>query len=299
MPTRNRNRLVSPGLSWFAIVLLLAAGAQAQRTEPAPKELDDVGITPQPGVQVPLDLSFVDSGGKPVRLGDFCDGKRPVLLTLNYSNCPMLCSLQLNGLFGALGDMPWVLGENFQMLTVSIDPLETPARAQLTKQKYLKMYGRPAGSGGWHVLTGKEQDIRKLANTIGFHYRYIKETGEYAHAAAAFVLTPDGRVSRYLYGVEYDPQTIRLSLVEASEGKVGSAMDQVLLICFHYDATKGRYGPAAQGVMRAAALLTVVGLGCMVLVFWRRGKARFHRQAGDRHEEAMVASGEKATEVGG
>jgi protein SCO1/2 len=223
---------------------------------------------------VPLNLQFTESTGRQVSLDDLFDGERSVLLTLNYSNCPMLCSLQLNGLFDALGDMKWDLGENFVMVTASIDPTETPARAQLTKQKYLKAYGRPGVSGGWHCIVGNESNIRSLADAVGFHYTFVEDTGEYAHAAVTMVLTPDGRVSRYLYGVEYDPQTIRLSLVEAADGGIGSSMDQILLFCFHYDATKGRYGPAAANVMRFGGLITLFGLVGMIAVFWRRGVQR-------------------------
>jgi protein SCO1/2 len=262
------------GFAAVAICALAAPPAVAQRMEPAPKEVEDVGVDEQRGAEIPLDLAFVDSRRGEVKLGDFFDGNRPVILTLNYSNCPMLCSLQLNGFVDGLAGMKWNLGENFQMVTVSIDPKEPPERAQLTKQKYLKRYARPGVADGWHFLTGEEKNIRRLADSVGFRYSYVKDTGEYAHAAVTMILTPDGRVSRYLYGVEYDPQTIRLSLVEAAEGKIGSAMDQILLFCFHYDETKGRYGPAAEAVMRIAGIVTVLGLGCMVLVFWRRGKAR-------------------------
>jgi len=253
--------------------MVLSTPAAAQRMEPAPKEVESVGVDARLGVQVPLDLPFVDSDRTQVTLGRFFDGKRPVILTLNYSNCPMLCSLQLNGLFEGLGRMAWNLGENFQMVTVSIDPRELPERAQSTKQKYLKLYGRPGVANGWHVLTGDERNIRRLADTVGFRYRYVSATGEYAHVAVTMILTPDGRMSRYLYGIEYDPQTIKLSLVEAGEGKIGSTMDQIILFCFHYDETKGRYGPAALAVMRVAGVLCVIGLAGMVY-FFARGASR-------------------------
>jgi len=252
---------------------VLSTPMAAQRMEPAPKEVENVGVDAHLGVQVPLDLPFVDSDRTQVTLGRFFDGKRPVVLTLNYSNCPMLCSLQLNGLFEGLGRMAWNLGENFQMVTVSIDPRELPERAQSTKQKYLKLYGRPGVANGWHVLTGEDKHIRRLADAVGFRYRYVHATGEYAHAAVTMILTPDGRVSRYLYGIEYDPQTIKLSLLEAGEGKIGSALDQIILFCFHYDETKGRYGPAAMTVMRVAAVLGVIGLAGMVY-FFARGTSR-------------------------
>lgn len=262
-------------------VLLAANPAWGQLLGSVPVDLEDVGVVEKPGAQVPLDVPFVDSNGQPVRFSDVVDGSKPVLLTLNYSNCPMLCSLQLDGLFEGLEAMAWDLGENFQMVTVSIDPLETPQRAKLTKQKYLRMYGRAGVESGWRCLTGKEEDIRRVADAVGFHYKYLPESREYSHAAAAIILTPEGRVSRYLYGIVYDPQTIRLSLVEAADGKVGSTLDQVLLFCFHYDETKGRYGPAAAAVMRAGGLLTVIGVVCMVFVLWRRGPAGPEQAAAD------------------
>lgn len=252
-----------------ALALVAVAPAEAQRMEPAPSDLEEVGVAEHPDAQIPLDLAFRDATGERVTLKEFFDGTRPVILTMNYSNCPMLCSLQLNGLLEGLQGLEWDLGENFQMITVSIDPKESPERAALTKQKYLKMYGRPGVGDGWHMLTGNEENIRKLAGTVGFGYSFVEDTGEYAHAAVTFILTPDGRVSRYLYGIEYDPQTLRLSLVEAADGKVGSTFDQFLLTCFHYDATKGRYGPAAVKIMRMGALVTVVVLGGALLMFWR------------------------------
>jgi protein SCO1/2 len=198
----------------------------------------------------------------------------------------------LNGLFDALGDMPWNMGDEFRMITVSIDPAELPQRAELTKQKYLKRYGRAGAAAGWRCLTGTEENIRKVANSVGFHYRFVPERNEYSHAAATMVLTPDGQVSRYMYGVVYDPQTVRLSLVEAGKGKVGSPLDQVILMCFHYDEAKGRYGPAANTVMRFGGVLTILGIGCMVLVFRRRSMV--HRGGGG--EVAAPAADRNQTE---
>jgi protein SCO1/2 len=282
-------------LCWACLlgaICLCAADASAQLLGSAPKELQDVGIIDKRGAQVPLDVPFVDSNGRKLTLGQLLDGSRPTLLTLNYSNCPMLCSLQLNGLFDALGDMPWNMGDEFRMITVSIDPAELPQRAELTKQKYLKRYGRAGAAAGWRCLTGTEENIRKVANSVGFHYRFVPERNEYSHAAATMVLTPDGQVSRYMYGVVYDPQTVRLSLVEAGKGKVGSPLDQVILMCFHYDEAKGRYGPAANTVMRFGGVLTILGIGCMVLVFRRRSMV--HRGGGG--EVAAPAADRNQTE---
>lgn len=272
--------LVVMALVWHSGV---GAAPASGRMEPAPAELNEVGVTPHLDAQIPLSLPFVDADGTPVTVRQFFDGKRPVLLTMNYSNCPMLCSLQLTGLFEGLSGMSWSIGENFQMVTVSIDPKETPERARLTKQKYMKVYGRPGAAGDWHFLTGEEKNIQALARTVGFGYRYDPDSKQYAHAAVTMVCTPDGRVSRYLNGIEYDPQTLRLSLVEAAQGKIGSAMDQAVLFCFHYDETKGRYGPAAMKIMRLGGAVTMILLGGAVAILWRRGKGRASQQNNEEH----------------
>ncbi len=266
-------------LGAIALVLLLIAPTPAQRAEPLPKELEGVGITEHLDRRIPLELEFTDSSGKPVKLGDFFDGRRPVLLTLNYSNCPMLCSLQLNGLFDALRRMSWDMGDRYQMVTVSIDPLETPERARMTKQKYLEMYRRAGAAEGWHFLVGHEENIHQLTEAVGFRYRYSESTRQYIHVAATFVLTPDGRLSRYLYGVEYDPQTVRLSLLESAEGKIGSTGDQILLFCFHYDATSGRYAPAAFRLMQLGGGATAIVVLGAIWLLRRREKKRAAKTA--------------------
>jgi len=267
------------GSLWLAcLVAAWAHPALAERTESAPKQLAGVGITEHLDTPIPKDLAFTDSDGHEVTLGQLFDGHRPVVLTMNYSNCPMLCGLQLNGLFKGLAAMDWTIGKQFEMITVSIDPLETVQRAAQTKEKYLKAYGRPGSAAGWHWLVGREENIRKLADVIGFGYVYIPESKQYAHAAALMICTPEGHVSRYLYGIDYDPQTLRLSLVEAADGRVGSSLDQVLLYCFHYDADSGRYGPKAMIVMRIGGGLTLLVLGAVLGFFWRR-EVRSRRKA--------------------
>ncbi len=252
------------------LLLLMPTPALAQRKEPLPPELSGVGITELPGARLPLELPFVDSDGGKITLGQFFDGLHPVILTLNYSDCPMLCSVQLNGLVEALRAMPWNLGQQFHVVTMSIDPLETPTRAALTKEKYLKLYNRPQSAAGWHFLTGREENIKKLAAAVGFRYKYLPASRQFVHAAALILCTPDGRVSRYLGGVFYNPQTLRLSLVEASQGKVGSALDQFFLSCFHYDEKAGRYGPFALGIMRIGGGLTLLAIGGVLAFFWIR-----------------------------
>lgn len=251
-------------------ILVAVQSAKAiDRVEPLPKDLENVGVAEHLDAQVPLDLPFVDSDGGPVTLSKYFDGTRPVILTMNYSNCPRLCSLQLNGLFAGLAKLDWNLGEKFQMITVSIDPQEPLARAQATKEKYFAVYNRPGTADGWHCLVGKEESIKKLASAVGFGYVYVAETKQFAHTAVTMILMPGGRVSRYLYGIEYNPQTIRFALLEASEGKIGSTVDRVLLHCYYFDAEAGRYGPAAVKIMRLGGLVTLVVLGSVLLVFWR------------------------------
>lgn len=286
------NSVVSWGIRGYgllAVAVALAAvvgvdgpAVQAQpleRADEPPPELANVGTEERLGAPVPTDVAFTDSSGRPVTLGEFFDGRRPVLLTMNYSDCPRLCSLQLNGLFRGLERLDWSLGEHFEMLTVSIDPRESPQHAEATKQKYLEAYARSSGGEGWHCLVGSEENIRRLADAVGFRYAYVEETKQYAHAAVTMVLTPDGRVSRYLYGIEYNPQTLRLALLEAAEGKLGTTVDKVILYCFRYDSAAGRYAPVAQRVMTLGAGLFAALLGGALLAFWGREAVRARRAA--------------------
>jgi protein SCO1/2 len=268
---------ISTACRLLLCVFLFSRVALADRKEPPPKELEEVGITENLNAQIPRELPFVDSEGHPVTLGQFLDGKRPVLLTINYSSCAMLCGLQLNGLFEALQALRWDIGTEFQVVTVSMDPRETTQRAAETKAKYLRRYGRPGGAEGWHWLTGQQENIKALADRVGFHYRYVPQTGQYAHPAVLMVCTPDGRVSRYLKTIQYDPQTLRLSLVEAGQGKIGSTLDGVLLYCFKYDAAAGRYAPAAMQIMKIGSLTMVVLLGALLGFFWARERRRSRR----------------------
>jgi protein SCO1/2 len=280
----NRNVL----LAAVSVCLLFCSGwdsairatdQQPQAVRPAredavPEETLEVGVSERLGERIPLDLEFEDCEGEKVVLQDFFDGKRPVILTLNYSNCPMLCSLQLTGLFDGLKEVELNMGSDFQMITLSIDPLETKARAKQTKNKYLRQYERANAGPAYHCLVGSEANIRALADSVGFRYKYDEEGKQYVHAAATIFLTPDGRVSRYLYDVKYDPQTVRLALVESSEGKIGTTVDQVLLYCFQYDATKGKYAPTAFILMQIGAGLVVLVLGAALVAFWVRETVR-------------------------
>jgi len=268
-------------------VILIAAGASAaaapamaQLADQVPPQLEDVGIEEHLDAEIPMDLEFRDEYGAVVTLGDYFDGTKPVILTLNYYKCPMLCGLQLNGLLDGLIDLDWTPGQDFELVTVSINPLETPALAAEKKQNYMNRYERPSAAKGWHFLTGREPEIRQLASTLGFGYSYDRETGEYAHAAAIFLATPDGRVARYLYGIEYPAKRLRLGLLEASAGEIGTTIDQIILYCFHYDPSSRRYAPVAMNIMRLGGGATVLILGLSIGGYWLREARR--RKNSDR-----------------
>ncbi len=266
------------------VLAVVAAGvaspAVAQRAEPLPKELEGVGITDRLGAQVPLGLEFTAEDGTPVRLSRYITGKRPAILTLNYYRCPMLCTLLLNGLTDGLKELAWTPGKEFEVVTVSIDPTETPKLAMLKKESYLTELGRPGAAAGWHFLTGNEANIRALASSVGFGYRYDEERQQFAHPAGIFLLTPDGKVARVLNGVVFEPKTLRLGLTEAGDGKVGTTSDQVLLYCFHYDSNAGRYVVAAGNIMRLGGLATAMVVGVWLFAAWRRKGVHPSVQAG-------------------
>lgn len=259
----------------LALAALLAAaccaGAGAQdRIDPLPKDLEQVGIDEHLDATLPLDLEFTDHTGKQVRLRDYFDGEHPVILTLNYFKCQMLCTLQLNELVDALKPLDWIAGDQFEIVTVSFNFEEGPALAALKRQSYLDFYGKPEAADGWHFLTspGNQKNIDALLKATGFRVKYIEETGEFSHAAALILCTPDGRISRYLYAFPYPPKTVRLSLVEASEGKIGSTVDRILLFCYHYDG-EGGYSLAAMNVVRAGGVLSLILVGGLLLILWR------------------------------
>ncbi|MHC4470346.1 MAG: SCO family protein [Planctomycetota bacterium] len=257
-----------------ALLFSTTGDALAQRAEGPVPSLEGIDIVPNPGAQVPLDGTFVDERGKKVRLTNYIGGEKPVILTLGYYRCPQLCDLVLNGVVDALKAVDWEPGREFEMVTISIDPLETPMMAKLKKQSYVKSYGRASANRGWHFLTGRDADVRAVADAVGFGYRYNEDRKEYAHAAGIFLLTPTGKLSRCLRGIQFDPKTLRLSLLEASEGKQGSTIDSLLLWCFHYDETAGRYGLAATTVMRIGGVLTLIVLAAILLPVWLRARKR-------------------------
>lgn len=230
-----------------------------------PATLTNVGIEQRLDSQIPLNLEFRDEKGSTRALENFFDGKRPVILSLVYYECPMLCTEVLNGMLKTLKIMPMDAGKEFEVLTISFDPRETPQLAAAKKTAYIESYKRPGAAEGWHFLTGKEESIRELTKAAGFKYTFNEANGEFAHGAAIMVLTPQGRISRYLYGIEYSPRDLRLALVEASEGKIGTFVDQVLLYCFHYDPTTGKYSAYALNLVRLGGILTVIALGVFIM----------------------------------
>jgi protein SCO1/2 len=249
------------------------------RFEPAPKRLEGVNVIEHLDAQLPLDLAFTDVLGKAVTLRDFVGGHKPVIFTLNYSDCPMLCSLQLSGMVNALKEIDWTAGDEFDIVTVSLNPAESPEQAKRTQERYVGSYGRPDAARGWHFLTGSEASIQALAHALGIEYGYNEKRKEYIHPAALAIATPSGHIARYLYGIEYSPKTLRLSLAEASQGKIGSSVDRIILFCFHYDETEGRYAPMAMNIMRLGGGLTALGLGGFLSAFWLRQRKRPGRAA--------------------
>jgi protein SCO1/2 len=257
------------------VCALASAEAPAQdRIEPLPKQLARVGIDEKLDAPLPLQLVFKDELGRDVTLGSYFRPGHPVLLTLNYFRCPMLCTLELNGLVLGMKGLAWTPGDEFTVVTVSFDPRETSNLAWAKKQVYLEDLGRPSAEAGWHFLTGTAQSIEALTKAVGFSFEYDKETDQYGHAAVVMVATPEGRVARYLYGVRFEPETLKLGLLEASKGKIGSTWERFILYCYHYDADQGRYALAALSIMRAGGALTVLVLGFVIGGFWLRDRRR-------------------------
>jgi protein SCO1/2 len=253
-----------------------------------PSVLRDIGIEQRLNEQVPLDLNFRDEAGRTVRLGDYF-GKRPVVVSLVYYNCPKLCNLVLNGMVGGLKTLPFAVGKEFDVVTVSFDPRETAADAAAKKQVVKHDYGRAGDAAsfdaGWHFLTGDKAAIDALASAVGFKYAFDTTTNQFAHASGVMVTTPEGKLSRYFYGIEYAPRDLKFGLIEASQGKVGGVVDKLTLYCFHYDPTTGKYGPAIMNIMRLTGIVTVVGLVVLIMILHRR------RQQG-APEEQPVSTGE-------
>lgn len=235
-----------------------------------PKRLEGVDVEEHLEAEVPAALSFTSDAGKTVLYDELIKGDLPTILTLNYSDCPMLCNLQLNALVSSMKQVDLTLGKDYRVVTVSLDPKQTVQRSQDTKNRYLAQYGRAeTPRDGWQILTGSEGNIKAVARTLGFTYAYNEARDEYVHPAAFVIATPAGVISRYIYGLEYHPKTLRLSLIEASEGKIGSSVDRLILYCFHYDASEGRYAPVAMNIMRVSGSAGALALGGLLAGLWR------------------------------
>ena len=278
-------------------VLVVATNVSAQKTEHynsplyAPKTYDPsqagvsaglppllktVGIEQNLNGQLPFDAEFKDENGGIVKLGEFFGKGRPVVLALVYYECPMLCNEVLNGLTGSLKGISFNAGKDFDVVAISFDAREND-KPDLTKNKkasYLARYEREGAENGWHFLTGTQSEIDKVTQTVGFSYKYDEATNQFAHAGGITLITPDGRISKYFYGIDYAPKDLKLGLMESAEGKIGSAAEKLYLYCFHYDPATGKYGLAILKVMRLMAIATVLGLGAMIFIFLRRGRIK-------------------------
>jgi protein SCO1/2 len=242
-----------------------------------PAALKDVRIEQRLGAQLPLDAALRDEAGRAVKLGDYFKGPRPVAFALVYYKCPMLCNQILNGLVSGLRGVALTPGKDFDVVVLSFDPREGPADAAKKKETVLHDYRRLETAAGWHFLTGDKAAIDAVTAAAGFHYYFDEATNQFAHASAVMVATPGGQLSHYFYGIEYAPRELRLGLVEASAGKTGSPVDQLLLYCYHYDPTTGRYGPAIMNIMRLCGVVTVLGLVALIGVMRRRGASQNRR----------------------
>ncbi|HVX16365.1 MAG TPA: SCO family protein [Pirellulales bacterium] len=232
-----------------------------------------VGIDQRLGEQLPLDLELRDEQGQTVKLKKFFQ-KKPVVLLLVYYRCPMLCTQVLNGFLKSSQAVKYTIGHDYEVVTVSFDPRETAEFAAEKKAAYVRAYRREGAERGWHFLTGSEESIRRLTEAVGFRYRYDPKSDQFAHASGLIVATPQGKLSRYLYGIEYEPTPLRLALVESGESRIGSPVDQVLLLCFHYDPLTGKYGVVIANVIRLAGSLTVVLLGGFLFSMYRLERRR-------------------------
>ena len=254
----------------------VAQGPAGAASTEVPQQLENVSFEQRLETRLPLDTPFKDETGRDVQLGDYF-GKRPVVLAFVYYSCPMLCTQVLNGVSSAVKAMPFTVGEDFDVVYVSFDARETPQVAAEKKQAQLADYRQTSSASGWHYLTGTEAAIKRVTSAAGFSYRWDETTGQFAHVSGVLVTTPDGRLSRYFYGVEYSPKELRMALVESGEGKIGSAVDQLLLYCYHYNPATGRYGVIAMNVVRLGGALTVLLLGGFIWAMRRRDNRMVER----------------------
>lgn len=241
-----------------------------------PDALKTVGINQKLNGQIPLDAIFKDADGKEIKLGEYFGKEKPVVLALVYFECPMLCNEVLNGLTGSLKSLSFEVGKEFDVVAISFDARENekPNLAKNKKASYVERYNRPNAANGWHFLTGKQSEIDKVTKAVGFNYKFDEKSNQFAHAGGIMVLTPEGKISRYLYGIDYAPKDLKFAIMESSENKIGNPAEQLYLYCYHYDPSTGKYGFAILNVLRLMAVATIVGLGTMFFVFWRKNKKK-------------------------
>jgi len=262
------NRLLAVLLACAGLTPAQIYGPPQTQVYAPSRLLQKVGINQKMGAQIPLDLPFVDESGKDVTLRQYFG--KPVILALVYYQCPSLCNMVLNGVLRSIKQLDFTAGNQYEVIAVSFDPRETPEMAASKKQNYLKDYTRQGAEQGWHFLTGPETSSKVLADSVGFRYVYDALTNQYAHSSAIMILTPAGRIDRYFYGIDYPARDVRLGLVEASNERIGTPTDQVLLYCFHYDPATGKYALVIMNVLRLAGLITVVVLAAFMIVMFRR-----------------------------
>lgn len=253
----------------IAVILLSGrSGIMAQIVQDDPEKLRDIDVEEHLNEFIPLDLEYTADDGSPVKLKEYFIDDRPVILILGYYSCPMLCNLIMNGFSEGVRQLAWLPGKEFQVVSVSIDPSETELLASAKKANYIKVIGKPGIDKGWDFLTGPEDRSRALAEAVGFKYYFDEDQDMYAHPAVLVVLTGDGRISRYLYGIEYKERDLRLALVEASEGRIGSTLDKIILYCFHYDPDAGSYVIFAENIMRLGGAITLILLAILLISLW-------------------------------
>lgn len=262
--------LIATGLT----AALLASSALGQAIKKDDPQLRGVGVEEHLGDKIPLDLTFVNDAGDTVQLSHYFNQGKPVILVLAYYTCPMLCTLVLNGVTDAVRELPWPPGEKYQVLAISIDPRDTPELAAAKKHRYLEALNRKGADAGWDFMVGAADQSKALADAVGFKYRWDEDKQMYAHPAVIFILGEDGKISRYFYGLEYKPADLKLSLLEASQGEIGSTVDRVILYCFHYDPESGSYTVFAANVMKLGGVVTLLLLGSVIGVFWARDRHR-------------------------
>lgn len=281
---KTMHRHTGALLSAVALLMLAGAAGPAARAQvlnaPPPPE---VGIDQKLNSQVPLDLTFNDESGQPVTLGELMDGK-PAVLALVYYECPMLCGEVLQGMLASFNELQFTIGDEYQVITVSFDPEETAELAAMKKKNMLEAYREPQAGDGWHFLTGQQENIDTIANAVGFRYQYMPSIDQYAHGSGIMVLTPEGKVSRYFYGIEYPARDLRFGLIEAAQERIGTLADELLLLCYHYDPTTGAYGLVIMRTLRVAGVITMLGIGVLVgsLFLYERRKRNRERLEEER-----------------